>query len=446
MSAIKVRRLRRHTGMSQAAMAALLDISPSYLNLIEHGHRPLTRRLAERLRDDFGFDPAAGPDDALGGAAGLLARLADPRFADLNIGAGEVAEWLSAAPLGALAFARAFDEAGAAVGPSAQVRLEIDRHTNHFPALDRAAEALAAQCGDPDANLAGALARRLAQVHGLTLRTLPASAMGGALRRYDPAQRTVDLAELLPAPARQFQLATQVVLLELGPQIAALANLAPFAERAAWRLYRRHLAAYAAAALVMPYARFHRAAQATRHDLAVLQARFAVSFAQAAQRLTTLQRPDQPGLPFFMARLDRAGQFSSALAGASNTPLLGGGSCPRWAPYLAFAQPGQTVRQLAEVERQLWLTLARADPADVHDGPECATVLGLSARAAAGQVIAEGLDLAGAATPIGAGCAACRQPDCRQRAAPPVGLALRFDERVHRAVPYDFGMVAPVAV
>ena len=38
----KLRRFRQSIDLSQTAMAETLDISPSYLNLLEHNQRPLT--------------------------------------------------------------------------------------------------------------------------------------------------------------------------------------------------------------------------------------------------------------------------------------------------------------------------------------------------------------------------------------------------------------------
>ena len=40
-----LRRLRKREGLTQAAMAASLGISPSYLNLIERNQRPLSARV-----------------------------------------------------------------------------------------------------------------------------------------------------------------------------------------------------------------------------------------------------------------------------------------------------------------------------------------------------------------------------------------------------------------
>src|SRR3546814_14044690 len=102
-----VRKVRREAAMTQAAMAEALDISPSYLNLIEHGQRPLSATVIVRLAERFGFDAAKlGAEELPGGLAGLRRRLDDPRFADLGIGAQEVEAWLQTAPATAAAFAR----------------------------------------------------------------------------------------------------------------------------------------------------------------------------------------------------------------------------------------------------------------------------------------------------------------------------------------------------
>ena len=67
-----VRRLRRQTGVTQAMMAATLEISPSYLNLIERNQRPLTAALMLRLAETYDFDPRA-----LGASAPSYCTVAD---------------------------------------------------------------------------------------------------------------------------------------------------------------------------------------------------------------------------------------------------------------------------------------------------------------------------------------------------------------------------------
>lgn len=444
-----IRRLRRREGLTQTAMAARLGISPSYLNLVERNQRPLSARLVVQLAEQFDFDPRLlRQGEAVGGIDGLRRRLADPRFADLGIDRDELAEWLASAPNGAIAFARLFDAGGSAASapaeadPLALVRAEIERWRNHFADLDAAAEALADELRLSSADLGAALAERLRQQHHLAVRVLPVEVMPDDLRRLDLHARQVQLSELLDAPARTFQLAVQLALLEQRDAIAALANAAQFTDRTAWRLLRRHLAGYFAAALVMPYGRFLRACEATGYDLPLLQRRFGVSFEQLAHRLTTLQRVGQRGLPFFMARLDRAGQVSKRLAGGSGAALLEGGTqCPLWAIHAASG-PEPRAQSLEFIDEDgaasHWFTLAQGVRGSDGMGRHVVAV-GLDAALAGALAQARGHDLERSrAVRTGPGCARCRIADCTQRAVPPRGLTLDFDERARSRTPYRF--------
>ena len=60
----KVRRLRQAHGLTQVDMAKRLGISPSYLNLIEHNQRPLTRSLLMKLAEGYGIALQSLSDDA----------------------------------------------------------------------------------------------------------------------------------------------------------------------------------------------------------------------------------------------------------------------------------------------------------------------------------------------------------------------------------------------
>ena len=292
-----VRRLRRGAGLTQAAMAEVLTISPSYLNLVEKNQRPLSASLLVKLAETFDFDPRAlAAGEPGGGEAALRRRLADPMFADLEIDRNEIEEWLAGAPGGAEAFARAFDRirAGgtpddpAAVDPISEVRREIERWRGHFPDLDAAAEALADELRMGAGDLYGAISERLRVKHQLTIRVLPVDVMPELLRRTDLHARQVQLSEVLDPASRTFAVAVQLAQIEARDEIEALAKGAGFADRAAERLYRRHLANYYAAALMMPYARFLRACEATGYDIELLQRRFGAGFEQVAHRMTAL--------------------------------------------------------------------------------------------------------------------------------------------------------------
>ncbi|MES2441212.1 MAG: short-chain fatty acyl-CoA regulator family protein [Pseudomonadota bacterium] len=444
-----VRRVRRGAALTQAAMAEVLGISPSYLNLVERNQRPLTATVMLRLAEAFDFDPRAlGASEPGGGAEAIRRRLADPMFADLEVDRTQVEEWLAGAPGGAEAFARAYDRIGggavadAAPDSTAAVRREIERWRNHFADLDAAAEALADELRMGAGDLYGAMAERLRVKHQLSVRILPVEVMPDRLKRLDLHARQVQLSELLEAPSRAFALAERLAE-EARAEIDALVRGAGL-DRVEERLYRRHLTGYFAAALVMPYARFLRACEATGYDVELLQRRFGASHEQVAHRLTTLQRVGARGLPFFMIRTDRAGQVSKRYSGASGSPLVEGvGVCPLWDLFAAFDRAGDEVRQLVALEDgSRWFTLARTvQPQGSRAGgvrARFAVGLGLAAKDAGTLAAARGVDLGGGAVPIGLGCRACTRPDCPQRSAPPAGRAMLVSDRETGLTPFGF--------
>ena len=79
----RIRRLRRELGLTQAAMAASLGISTSYLNLLERDQRPVSAQILLRLVDVFDIDPRGlAGDEAARAHAQLHEVFADPMFLD----------------------------------------------------------------------------------------------------------------------------------------------------------------------------------------------------------------------------------------------------------------------------------------------------------------------------------------------------------------------------
>src|SRR5678815_5595282 len=54
-----LRRLRRDLGLTQADMAADLEVSASYIALLERNHRPLSAEVLLRLAQTYKLDMAA---------------------------------------------------------------------------------------------------------------------------------------------------------------------------------------------------------------------------------------------------------------------------------------------------------------------------------------------------------------------------------------------------
>ncbi len=449
-----IRRLRRERDLTQIALAEGLDISASYLNLIERNQRPLTAPLLMKLAERFDIAPSAlQRGEPGGGADALRRRLTDPLFAEIDVDRREIEDLLSYAPSIAEAFARLFDRnarggeapAGGPESATDKVAAEVARWRNHFADLDADAEALADELRLQTADLNAALTERLRTRHELSIRILPADVLPGTLRRLDLHARQLQLSEWLAPQARTFHTACQLALLEQGQAIEQLVKGAGLGDRSADILYRRHLVGYFAAALMMPYGRFLRACDASSYDIRLLQRRFGASFEQVAHRLTTLQRVGQRGLPFFMLRIDRAGTVSKRFAGASESPLaMAPGRCPLWSVHRAFDRPGDLICELVTLEDgSMWFTLSDAVRGRALDRdrpePEFALTLGLSAEFARQLRQARRIDLsADIGTPIGLGCSACYRADCAQRSQPPQGRVLRSNLRERKIAAFDF--------
>lgn len=455
-----VRRLRSERGLTQQALAARLGISASYLNLIEHDQRAVTAALLIRLTETLGVELAA-----LSGSAerqleaGLREVLSDPMLGLDAVPEQEVATLAASAPNAAravLALYRAWrvareDSSGLALPtgrrillPNEEARDFFHDRANHFPALEAAAETIGRDIGARPAEMNHAIAERLRRLHGLTVLVGP---MDGALRRHDAQARVLHLSESLPRESRGFQMAFTLMLLEAREAVeAAMAGAEPSSPEAA-QMIRIGLLNYAAAALLMPYAPFLAAARELRHDIEALAARFGVSFEQAAQRLSTLQRDGARGVPFFFLRADPAGNVGKRFSAAGFPFARFGGSCPRWAVHEAFATPGRIRVQVARLpDGATFLTIARTvqgpaahwrEPPPVH-----VVAMGCDIARAPDLVYADGLDLETAAVGIGLSCRLCDRADCRSRAFPPLEHRLVLDPAVEDAAPYRFEATA----
>lgn len=420
-----LRRLRKREGLTQAAMAASLGISPSYLNLIERNQRPLSARVLVQVIERFDFDPRdIREDEAIGGIDGLARRMADKRFADLGIDREELQEFLSAAPQAAAAFVRLYDNSDerekGSEDPVGEVRQAVERWQNHFADLDHAAEALADELRLSRGDISAGLIERLREKHRLSVRVLPAEVVPGLVHRLDLHARQLQLSEMLGGAARRFQIARQIASLEQREAIDLLVAGANLSSPEARDRFREHVTDYAASALLMPYSRLLRACEQTGYDLPVLSRRFAVSFDQLAQRLTTLQRVGERGLPFFTAWFGRTGRMVHFSAGASGALYpLDGARWPAWAPYASFESRGTMHTQAVTFGEggaapRHWFTVARTIEVD---GAACSArrsiVLGLEARFAGELAQARGVSLdPQEAVPLGVGCPRCGRVEC----------------------------------
>jgi predicted transcriptional regulator/DNA-binding XRE family transcriptional regulator len=455
----RLRRLRRELGLNQSAMAAEIGVSPSYLNHLERNQRPVTAQVLLKLAEFYDVDlrsfAAEGGEGT--GVDQLGEIFSDPMFTDLAIPRYELLEVSDNAPSVADAVARLYaalierrqhpvggapDETSL-VTPESWVRDHIQAQRNYFAYLEEAAETLAGALGDP-ATIFEPLRRRLKEGFGIETRVVPPDLLDFASQHYDLHRKRLMLSSLLRPESRTFGVAYQLALFEFRPRLSRMLDAAAPPDMPTRRLLHMSFANYAAGAIMMPYDRFLVAAEAQRYDVDRLCAEFGASVEQVSHRLTTLGRAGARGIPFFMLRVDAAGNISKRFAGESFPFSRFGGTCPRWNLHAAFQMPGRVATQLVETpdgERFFTIsrTVERAVRLDPRESSQLAIGLGCDAKHAARIVYADGLDLVRPlVTPIGPACTICPRVRCPQRAAAPAGRTLAVNESQKTISPYPF--------
>jgi len=465
---VRLKRLREERGLTQIALARALELSPSYLNQLEQNQRPLTVPVLLKLNAVFGVDVQLfSEDDEARLIAGLQELLAETVEGEA-VSVAEIRELAANMP----AVARVLIKMGtrqreiqdreealaAQLGmsregqqliklmPYEEVRDFFYERHNYIGDIDVFAE----RCFDkwrlrPGDALTG-LEQRLVEAHSIRIRkgNDEIERIGNKVQRhFDPAHGILTLSSHLAPGQMAFQMATQLAFLEAAELIDKLVEQAAFTSDEARHLGRIGLANYFAGALILPYRHFLDRAEHLRYDIELLGRAFSVGFETACHRLSTLQRPEARGVPFFFVRVDRAGNISKRQSATDFHFSRIGGTCPLWNVYEAFAQPGRVLTQLATMpdgRAYLWVarTVLRGDGG--FDAPHklFAVGLGCDIRHADRLVYSKGLDLKSLEgfTPIGAGCKVCTRKNCPQRAFPPVGSALLVDENYSRFTPY----------
>ena len=461
----RLRRLRQTLGLTQARMAEDLGISTSYLNLIERNQRALSAKVLLKMAEVYDFDISnfAGSGDTHL-VTEIYETLRDPLFKGGSISKSEAEDIVNTSPNAAKALLKLYGKHRDLTRRSAQmaperekvelleqsteavelVRRFIHQQKNFFPELDAAAEALAEEIGMTKRTPHAALTERLKTKHGLAVRIVPVDIMPKMLRYYDRHSKRINLSELLRQSGRRFQLAFQVGMLEHRQLIDSIVKRAALPGREAEGLMRTSLANYFAAATLMPYTRFLKEAEASKYDVDLLGHRFGTSFEQTAHRLTTLQKPEARGIPFFFVRIDIAGNVSKRFSAGKFHFSQFGGACPLWNIHESFLTPDKTITQMIQMpDETTYFSIARmvsrADGTYNSPAQKLAIGLGCNIAYAPRLIYAQQYNLeTPKPTPIGVNCYLCERPNCRQRAHAPLNKTLSFDERARGLSIFSF--------
>lgn len=466
----KLRRLRQDNQLTQAQMAQQLEISASYLNLLEHNQRPVTVPVLLKLAQKFSIDiELFNTDNDARLLADLMEAFADPLFDSHDIKAADLKDLVGVSPALARSLLTLYqanrgtrlpsrpppsgdeedtddlDEGEEVLDlptgmPSEEVSDFIHQRGNYFHSLEVAAETLWRENEFSSDGLYQGLVTLLARRYAIDVVVLPASAMNGMVREYQTLTRRLHISEMLPPSSRCFQLAHQIARLGYRTEIEKIVSGGKFTTIEADQLARTALANAFAAAIMMPYERFREAAQNARHDVDILQNRFGASFEQVCHRLTALRRPGAEGIPFHLIRVDIAGNISKRYNGSGIRIARFGAACPRWNVFDAFGTPGIVRVQMSEMpDGSTFFCIARTTtpagrPATLGTfGSRVSQLsigLGCTLANAKNIVYADALALDNRAslTPIGVSCRICERTDCADRAMPSLHHKLEVDE------------------
>ncbi|QRG04941.1 DUF2083 domain-containing protein [Xanthobacter dioxanivorans] len=461
-----VRRLREKLGLKQSELAQRLAVSPSYINQIESNQRPLTASVLIAISRTFAVDITSfGAEDLDRLVADLREVAADPFFRDLDLGLQDVKAVANLSPVFAHAFLRmhvalqrtaewraSLDDmlaAGVAPGgddakliPYEEVRDFFHYIDNYVDGLDRAAENAALALGVLDgADPAAAFAAHLSRRHGVQVE-VDRPDPEAPLSRFDPRARRLVLSGVLTAPTRAFRIAATIAQLEHADLVQETVASGAFRSQTAAEICRLALHNYFAGALMLPYRRFLELARTLRHDLDRLVLETGASLEQVCHRLSTLQRPGAKGVPFYFAKVDRAGNITKRHSATRFQFARHGGACAAWNVHEAFEMAGRTLVQVGEMPdgaRYICLARAVSTPSLRHGQPSRAFAFGLGCEVSFAHdiVYADGLDLKAAPVArLGVSCRICPRRDCDLRAFPPLDREIRIDGNVRGIVPF----------
>tara|TARA_B100001057_G_C22538614_1_gene828661 strand:- start:10 stop:822 length:813 start_codon:yes stop_codon:yes gene_type:complete len=167
--------------------------------------------------------------------------------------------------------------------------------------------------------------------------------------RNDPHRSRILISEALDLSERTFQVCTQIALIQFEDKIDEIISNSDLKEKEEKYLLKITLANYFGISLIMPYEPFKASADELRHELEILSARFSTNVDYVCQRLTTLNKRTNYGIPFFYFKFDEAGKIHNRLLSKDVKFPYNPGANSDWSVHQVFKNPGSTFVQMSEL-------------------------------------------------------------------------------------------------
>lgn len=431
---LRIRERRRSLGLSQTALAQRAEISPSYLNLIEHNKRGIAGKVLLALARELDLPPSALSKEAELSLIGELRQAA----ADLPVDQAEddvTEEFVSRYPGWARllhtlhgqvrAQRTAIDALSDRLTHDPFLQTTLHEVLTRITAVHSTVEILATVPDISDEQQA----RFLRNVNNESARL--AHVARELTQYFDHAIERENPTALPDEEVERFFAARQNRIPELEDQVITaetitnLLNAPEFTGEEARIRARARLADYAETAKAMPLHPFQDVAQKSGYDVAVLAQHFQQPIPHILRRMSQLSRKSGDAPLFGLVTVNAAGHLTDRIALPGFGIPRHGAACALWPLYQCFAQPGRTERHVVELTTGgRFVTLTHAAYSDAgqpgQPGPLTSTMLIIAASDAAGTTLGTGLTDASHALEIGTGCRICTRSGCPARAEPAI--------------------------
>ncbi len=450
----KIKAFRRQLGLQANKLSEQLGISPSYLNLIESGKRKIDGDLLLKVCEELKIELSDLTNKSdLNLANNLSELLGDELFEDLDILGPEVQDLVNTNPKIARALIKLGDNykqkgqeivskveniSGKIIDgrktsfPGEVVSDFLQENKNYYSKLEKFADDIFNRIQINNRATYMALCDFLKTEYGVKVKDVLPEDGKPFSKIYYKSQKELHLSDYVALETKKLYAAAQIAQEGAMVVIENYLSEFKFPSEESKKLTKVALLNYCGAAILMPYKLFHQECMKQKYDLELLQNTFACTFEQIAHRVTCLQDPKLPGIPFHFLRVDVAGNISKRFSLSGIEIPRYGGACPRWNVYSAFSRPGVIQAAVSKMSNgEKYVCIARTVEKGVGRYGKKKSILsiglGCQAKYAKDFVYTENLDLNDKKTeiPIGVSCRTCDRLDCSQRAFPP--LHKKFD-------------------
>ena len=450
----KIKAFRRQLGLQANKFAEQINISPSYLNLIESGKRNIDGDLLIKISKELRVEVSDLTSKAEINLENNISELLDDQlFDDLDILGPEVKDLVNTNPKIAKALIKLGDnfkqkdheminkveslsgkiiDSRKASFPGEVISDFLQEKKNYFPKLEDFANKIFEKVQKNNRTRYIALCEFLKSEYSILVKDVIPEDGKPFSKIFNKGKKELLLSDYNSLETKKLHAAAQIAQEGATDIINDYLSEFKFPSDESKSLTQIALLNYCGAAILMPYRLFHSECKKLKYDLELLQNTFATSFEQVAHRVTCLQDPKLPGIPFHMLRVDIAGNISKRFSLSGIEIPRYGGACPRWNVYSAFTRPGVIQAAVSKMTNgEKYVCIARTVEKGVGRFGQSKSILsiglGCEAKYAKEFVYTENLSLEDKKTeiPIGVSCRTCDRLNCSQRAFPP--LHKKFD-------------------